>query len=126
MLISNLDHYVLTVKDIAVSCDFYNKVLGLEIISFGENRKALRIGSQKINLHQAGEEIMPCAKHPTPGSADLCFITPGSISDFKDHLAEYGVAIELGPVPRNGVLGKMSSLYLRDPDQNLIEISQYI
>ena len=126
MLISNLDHFVLTVKDIAVSCAFYTNVLGLEIISFGENRKALRIGSQKINLHQAGKEILPCAKHPTPGSADLCFITPESISDFKDHLAEHGVAIELGPVPRNGVLGKMSSLYLRDPDQNLIEISQYI
>lgn len=126
MLISNLDHFVLTVKDIAVSCNFYNSVLGLEIISFGGNRKALRIGSQKINLHQAGEEIMPCAKHPTPGSADLCFITPASISDFKNHLAEYNVEIELGPVPRNGAQGKMSSLYFRDPDHNLIEISQYI
>lgn len=125
MLISNLDHFVLTVKDITVSCDFYSNVLGLEVISFGRDRKALRIGNQKINLHQRGEEITPCAKYPAPGSADLCFITPLSINDFENHLADYGVAIELGPVPRSGTLGEMTSLYIRDPDHNLIEISQY-
>jgi catechol 2,3-dioxygenase-like lactoylglutathione lyase family enzyme len=125
MLISNLDHLVLTVKDITVSCDFYSNVLGLEIISFGGDRKALRIGNQKINLHQGGEEITPCAKHPTPGSADLCFITPLSINDFKNYLADNSVAVELGPVTRNGTMGEMTSLYLRDPDHNLIEISQY-
>lgn len=125
MLISNLDHLVLTVGDITESCHFYSHVLGLEIITFGDERKALLVGEQKINLHQAGQELSPCAKKPTPGSADLCFISPQTIDEIYARLAACDVPIELGPVPRTGVLGTMTSLYFRDPDGNLVEISHY-
>jgi catechol 2,3-dioxygenase-like lactoylglutathione lyase family enzyme len=125
MLIDNLDHLVLTVGDITESCRFYSHVLGLEIITFGDERKALLVGEQKINLHQAGQELSPCAKKPTPGSADLCFISPQTIDEIYAHLAACDVPVELGPVPRTGVLGAMISLYFRDPDGNLIEISHY-
>lgn len=125
MRINNLDHLVLTVNDMAASCDFYSQVLGLEIMSYGKNRKALKIGKQKINLHQVGEEIFPRANRPTPGSADLCFVTPKNISEIEEHLKKCSVPIELGPVSRQGALGKMLSFYFRDPDLNLIELSSY-
>ncbi len=124
-IISTLDHLVITVSDITSTCSFYEKVLGLEIHSFENGRKALRVGNQKINLHHAGDEISPRAKHPMPGSADLCFITPQLISDYLDHLRKYGIGIELGPVKRYGAQGEMDSVYFRDPDNNLIEVAHY-
>jgi len=125
MQIDALDHFVMTVADIAASCDFYSRVLGLEIIAFGDNRKALKIGNQKINLHQSGKEIHPCAGKPCAGSADLCFISDLPIPAVIDHLSTAGVPVELGPVPRTGARGPMMSVYIRDPDENLVEISNY-
>jgi len=126
MKISKLDHLVLTVKDIDKTSTFYSLVLGMEVITFGEGRKALRFGEQKINLHEAGKEFEPKAKTPMPGSADLCFITDVPISDVIEHLKSYEVIVEEGPVKRTGALGAITSSYIRDPDNNLIEISNYI
>ena len=125
MCIRSLDHLVLTVTDISLTCEFYQRVLGFEVITFGDNRKALRVGTQKINLHPAGAEFEPCAKRPTPGSADLCFIAETPLEHLKEHLQHCGVAIEQGPVPRTGAGGPLLSIYIRDPDQNLIELSNY-
>ena len=124
-MIENLDHLVLTVKDIETTCLFYSRVLKIEVISFGQNRKALSVGQQKINLHQAGQELNPCAKYPVPGSEDLCFITELSMEYLQEHLEECGVSVELGPVLRTGMFGEMISLYFRDPDGNLVEVSNY-
>jgi catechol 2,3-dioxygenase-like lactoylglutathione lyase family enzyme len=118
-----LDHLVLTVADIERSCRFYADVLGCEIVTFGQGRFALAFGRQKINLHQAGREFEPKALRPTPGSADLCFIAETPLASVITHLAEAGVAIEEGPVARTGATGPIRSVYLRDPDGNLIEIS---
>jgi len=126
MLISAIDHLVITVGNIETSCTFYQNVLGLEVLSFEDGRKALCVGDQKINLHEAGNELSPCAGHPTPGSADLCFITPQPIERFMDHLKKNGISRELGPVKRTGVSGPINSVYFRDPDQNLLEVSCYI
>jgi catechol 2,3-dioxygenase-like lactoylglutathione lyase family enzyme len=125
MKIDSLDHVVFTVKDIDASCEFYAKVLGMEIVTFGENRKALSFGSQKINLQQLGRESALRADKPTPGSADICFITSLSLSDVIAHLNSCGVDLIAGPVERNGARGLMMSLYFRDPDNNLIEVSNY-
>ena len=122
--IDHLDHLVLTVANIDATVDFYTSALGMELVTF-DGRTALRFGVQKINLHQAGNEFEPKAAHPTPGSADLCFITKTSLEDVISHLISKGYAIELGPVERTGAVGKMHSIYLRDPDSNLIEISTY-
>lgn len=124
MRIGRLDHVVLTVADIDASLAFYTRVLGMEHVTF-EDRHALRFGEQKINLHQVGHEFEPKADRPTPGSADLCFVTAGHLTDVATHLAACDVAIEQGPVARTGALGPMRSLYLRDPDRNLIEIAIY-
>jgi catechol 2,3-dioxygenase-like lactoylglutathione lyase family enzyme len=124
-VIDHLDHLVLTVADIDATAAFYTSALGMEWVTFND-RKALRFGEQKINLHQAGNEFEPKAAHPTPGSADLCFITKTSLEDVIAHLTSTRVAIELGPVERTGAVGKMRSVYLRDPDSNLIEISNYL
>lgn len=125
MNIDRIDHIVLTVRDIEATCQFYEKVLGMQTVTFGENRKALQFGQQKINLHQAGQEIEPKAKHPTVGSADLCLITKTPIQQVLDHLQQCGIEIELGIVPRTGAMGTINSIYLRDPDGNLLEISTY-
>jgi catechol 2,3-dioxygenase-like lactoylglutathione lyase family enzyme len=125
MKIDRLDHLVLTVKNIAATCEFYSKVLGMEAINFGDNRKALAFGSQKINLHEAGRELEPKAHRPTPGSADLCFITPVPLKEVVDRLGRCGAKIIEGPVKRTGALGPIESVYLRDPDGNLVEISNY-
>jgi catechol 2,3-dioxygenase-like lactoylglutathione lyase family enzyme len=122
MIVDRLDHLVLTVKDINVTCRFYATVLGLEIVTFGDHRQALACGSQRINLHQAGQEIEPKAYQPTPGSADLCFLSAASLEDVMTHLHDCGVEIILGPVRRTGAAGKMMSVYCRDPDLNLIEV----
>lgn len=126
MKISKLDHFVLTVKDIQITCDFYEKVLGMTVIPFGEGRKALQFGNQKINVHQYGMEFEPKASLPTPGSADVCFITESSIQEVVEHLTKNHISILEGPVHRNGALGKIYSVYFRDPDQNLIEVSNYV
>jgi catechol 2,3-dioxygenase-like lactoylglutathione lyase family enzyme len=125
MKIDGFDHVVLTVKDIEATWRFYVKVLGMEIVTFGENRKALSFGSQKINLQQLGRESTLRAEVPTPGSADVCFITSLSPSDVIAHLNFCGVNPIAGPVERNGASGLMMSVYFRDPDMNLIEVSHY-
>ncbi len=126
MKIDRLDHIVLTVASLDATCAFYSAVLGMEVSEFGAGRKALLFGHQKINLHQAGAEFEPKAKSPTPGSADLCFIAETSLQDVVAHLKGLGIGIEEGPVERTGATGPLESIYLRDPDQNLIEISNYI
>ena len=123
MRIDSLDHLVLTVADVAASCDFYQRVLGMEVVTFGQGRKALAFGAQKINLHQAGREFEPKAERPTPGSADLCFLTTVPLPAVQAHLAACGVTVTEGPVPRTGAQGPILSVYFRDPDRNLIEVS---
>jgi catechol 2,3-dioxygenase-like lactoylglutathione lyase family enzyme len=125
MRIERLDHLVLTVRDVAATCDFYARVLGMEVVTFGEGRKALAFGHQKFNLHEAGREFEPKAERPTPGSADLCLIAQGPLDAVIAHLAACDVAILEGPVRRTGALGPIMSVYFRDPDANLIEVSTY-
>lgn len=123
MKISHLDHLVLTVADIETTCKFYQSALNFEVIDFGENRKALQFGTQKINLHQAGKEFEPKAFRPTAGSADLCFIAETPLNEVIAHLQAQQIEIIEGPMQRTGAMGKILSIYFRDPDQNLIEIS---
>jgi catechol 2,3-dioxygenase-like lactoylglutathione lyase family enzyme len=125
MKLDRLDHLVLTVADLDRTCAFYTRVLGMQVVVFGNGRKALTFGKQKINLHLAGHEFEPKAARPVPGSSDLCFIATVPLSEAIAHLDECGVAIEEGPVDRTGALGPIQSVYIRDPDQNLIEISNY-
>ena len=124
MQITGLDHLVQTVASIERTCTFYESVLGMTRQTFGEGRIALLFGSQKINLHQAGSEFEPKADLPTPGSADLCFVVD-SVTAAKAQLADKDVEIIDGPVARTGATGKLMSVYCRDPDGNLIELSEY-
>ena len=126
MKIDRLDHLVLTVDDIDRTCAFYGAAMGMEVVMFGESRKALAFGRQKINLHQKGKEFEPKAAHPTLGSADLCFIAETPLEKVVAHLGKCGVAIIEGPVSRTGATGKLVSIYFRDPDENLIEVSNYL
>lgn len=126
MQIASLDHLVLTVADVATTCAFYERVLGMQVVTFGDQRKALQFGQQKINLHQQGKEFEPKAAHPEPGSADLCFITSTPLAQVITHLEACQIPIIEGPVKRTGARGPILSVYLRDPDQNLIEISNYM
>jgi catechol 2,3-dioxygenase-like lactoylglutathione lyase family enzyme len=123
--IDSLDHLVLTVANIDATIDFYTEALGMEAVTF-EGRRALAFGLQKINLHQRGHEFSPHAVHPMPGSGDLCFVTETPLEEVIEYLTLLRVRIELGPVERTGAMGKMRSVYLRDPDQNLIEVSKYL
>ncbi|KGL89851.1 Glyoxalase domain-containing protein 5, partial [Charadrius vociferus] len=123
--IQRLDHLVLTVKSIEDTVAFYSKVLGMEVVTFKGNRKALRFGNQKFNLHEAGKEFEPKARWPVPGSADICLITQVPLDQLLDHLKACGVIIEEGPVARTGAVGPITSIYFRDPDENLIEVSRY-
>lgn len=125
MEVSHLDHLVLTVKSVPNTIQFYSSVLGMEVITFKGNRKALGFGQQKFNLHQLGQEFEPKAKHPTSGSADLCLITKTPLTTVAAHLEVCGVKIEEGPVERSGAVGPITSVYFRDPDNNLIEVSNY-
>lgn len=125
MRIDRLDHLVLTVADIDATVDFYVRVLGMEEVVFGAGRRALAFGASKINLHEAGREFEPKAARPTPGSADLCLITEAPLDLVTAELRRHGVAIEEGPVERTGATGPITSVYLRDPDGNLIEIATY-
>lgn len=123
MQISHLDHLVLTVADIDATVDFYTRVLGMHRVTFGEGRRALAFGNHKINLHQVGREFEPKAERPTSGSADLCFLIATPLDEAIAHLEAQGVSIIEGPVQRTGATGLIRSVYLRDPDQNLIELS---
>jgi catechol 2,3-dioxygenase-like lactoylglutathione lyase family enzyme len=121
--VDRLDHLVLTVADVEQSCAFYSRVLGMNAVAFGGGRKALAFGRQKINLHAHGREFEPKADRPTPGSADLCFITDVPLTEVIAHLNAQGVAIVEGRVERTGATGPILSIYFRDPDRNLIEVS---
>ncbi len=123
MHIDYLDHLVLTVQDIQTTCEFYSRVLGMQVVTFAEGRKALQFGNQKINLHQRGKEIEPKAQHPTPGSADLCFLTSMPLEQVTAHLQSRNVALLLGPVERTGATKSLVSLYFHDPDGNLLEVA---
>jgi catechol 2,3-dioxygenase-like lactoylglutathione lyase family enzyme len=125
MRIDRIDHFVLTVTDIRATCDFYSRVLGMSVVTFGQGRKALLFGRQKINLHEVGKEFEPKANVPTAGSADFCLITQTPINEVIAHLEASGVKVAEGPVARTGATGAIWSVYLRDPDQNLIEVSNY-
>ena len=125
MKLDRLDHLVLTVRNIETTCTFYSNVLAMEVVTFENGRKALSFGSQKINLHEAGKEFEPKAYRPTPGSADLCFTTITPIDEVIRRLELSKVRILGGPVNRTGALGQMMSVYFRDPDLNLIEVSNY-
>ena len=126
MRIDRIDHLVLTVDDVARSIAFYVDVLGMTETTFGRDRKALMFGSSKINLHQRGREFEPKAATPTPGSADLCLIADDSLEVVVAELAAIGIAIEEGPVERTGARGPITSVYIRDPDGNLSELSTYL
>ena len=130
MQIERLDHVVLTARDVQATADFYARVLGLraeihEDPSHTFHYGALHFGQQKINLHQAGHEFEPKALLPTPGAADLCFVTTASPEEVVQHLQTCGIQILEGPVPQSGARGPMTSVYFRDPDQNLVEIAHY-
>ena len=121
MHIEAIDHLVLTVKDISATLDFYSRVLGMEIVTFGAGRHALRFGHQKINLHEQGHELEPKAVRPTPGS-----VTQTPLTEVVARLTRYGIVLVDGPVTRTGAIGPILSVYLRDPDLNLIELSNYL
>lgn len=126
MQITALDHLVLTVKDLQATLDFYTRILGMQAITFGQGRQALQFGQQKINLHLASQEIAPHAAHPVCGSADLCLLTDTPLTDVLAHLQRHHIPIIAGIVPRTGAVGAIESIYIRDPDGNLIEISRYL
>ncbi|MGI9386535.1 MAG: VOC family protein [Methyloligellaceae bacterium] len=123
MRITGLDHLVLTVADIDATCDFYGRILGMTRESFAGGRTALKFGHQKFNLHQAGREFEPKADKPVPGSADICLIVD-DVAAAEKRLAGEGVEI-IDQGPRTGANGEIISIYCRDPDGNLVELSQY-
>lgn len=123
--ISRLDHLVMTVRSIEATTAFYSRVLGMEVVTFQGNRKALRFGVQKFNLHEVGKELEPRAHKPLPGSLDVCLVTEMPLQQLVEHLKACGVRIEEGPVPRTGAVGPVTSVYFRDPDQNLVEVCNY-
>lgn len=126
MKIKNIDHIVLTVADIEKTVEFYTNILDFGVVTFGDNRKALTFGNQKINLHQKGKEFEPKAEYPTSGSADLCFISETDIHEVLEELKQKNIEIIEGIVDRTEALGKIKSVYFRDPDLNLIEVSNYL
>jgi catechol 2,3-dioxygenase-like lactoylglutathione lyase family enzyme len=126
MRIDRLDHLVLTVADLDATVAFYRDVLGMEPQTFGDGRRALRFGTSKINLHELGRSPRPHAAAPLPGSADVCLVVEGPLDDVVSELIDAGVAVEEGPVERTGATGPIRSVYVRDPDRNLIELSEYL
>jgi catechol 2,3-dioxygenase-like lactoylglutathione lyase family enzyme len=121
---NSLDHLVLTVANIDITVDFYTEVLGMELLTV-DGRKAIGFGEQMIKLQQRGHEVNPKASHPTSGAGDFCLITSTPLDEVIQQLTEQKIRIEEGPVERNGAMGKMRSIYIRDPDKNLVEISNY-
>jgi catechol 2,3-dioxygenase-like lactoylglutathione lyase family enzyme len=126
MKIDSIDHVVLTVRSIQTTCDFYTRVLGMEVVKFSGGRTALAFGRQKFNLHEVGKEFEPKAYGPTPGSGDFCLLTSTPIAEVVAHLRACGVEILEGPVERTGATGRILSVYFRDPDRNLVEVSNQI
>lgn len=123
-MIDRLDHFVLTTVDREACIDFYTRVLGMQLQSFGEGRTALLFGRQKINLHERGREFEPKAHLPVPGALDLCFIVARPLDEMIAHLAACGWPIVEGPVERTGAQRLLRSVYVRDPDLNLVELSE--
>lgn len=123
-MIEHLDHLVLTVRDLDATVAFY-EALGMTHEVFDGDRHALRFGDSKINLHHVDRTFEPKASNPTPGSADLCFTTPLPMSTIQEHLESAGIEVEVGPVQRTGARGPMDSVYVRDPDSNLVEVATY-
>ena len=123
--IDRLDHLVLTVRDMEATIAFYSNILGMEPVTFGKGQRALAFGRQKFNLHPADAPYKPHADKPLPGTADICLITENAIEDVMAALAAANVPVEVGPVPRTGAIGRMTSVYFRDPDNNLVEVSKY-
>jgi len=121
-----IDHVVLTVRDVERTLSFYQRALGMTPVAFGEGRRALAFGDQKLNLHQAGREFEPKAAAPVPGAVDLCFLTDEPLDDVVAHLVRSGVPIELGPVAKTGARHPLRSIYFRDPDGNLIEVANEV
>lgn len=127
MNVEGIDHFVLTVRDIDTTCNFYVRILGMQFVTFASDRKALKFGNQKINLHQGRKEFEPKVLNPTPGSADMCFITTTPLDRVIDFIISFGTELlEQKIVRRTGAMGIIESIYLRDPDGNLIEISNYV
>jgi catechol 2,3-dioxygenase-like lactoylglutathione lyase family enzyme len=126
MKIQRLDHFVLTVQSIEATCEFFSRVLGMEVVTFGDNRKALQFGGQKINLHQVGKEFKPKPLNPTAGSGDICFIALTPLEQVINHVKCCGIEILEGPVTKTGAKGPIQSIYIRDPDGNLVEIANYL
>lgn len=124
-MIDRIDHFVITVRSREKTCAFYERVLGFKRID-SAGPTAMTFGKQKINVHEVGRTFDPKALTPTPGAADFCLITRTSVEEMCAHLENCGVAIELGPIEREGADGKMISLYFRDPDSNLVEVSRYL
>ena len=120
-----IDHLVLTVTSIERTCEFYQRILAMQIITFGNNRMALQFGEHKLNLHELGKEFEPKADKPSAGSADLCLITESGVEEIALHLNQHNIKIEQGPVLRTGANGPITSFYFRDPDKNLIEVATY-
>ncbi len=126
MRVQRIDHVVLTVADIERTIAFYERALGMTAITFAGGRRALAFGDQKLNLHESGREFEPKARRPTPGAIDLCFTTDVPLGEVVDHLRAVGVAIELGPVDKTGARAPLRSIYFRDPDGNLVEVSNEV
>ncbi|AZO24856.1 MAG: VOC family protein [Mesorhizobium sp.] len=125
-MIAGIDHFVLTVRSVEAACDFYQRVLGMRRLDEPNRPTALLFGSQKINLHEVGRTFEPKATVPTPGSGDFCLVAAVPLADIRASLDANGVAIEVGPVERTGARGRMISVYFRDPDDNLVEVSEYL
>ncbi|ACK66364.1 Glyoxalase/bleomycin resistance protein/dioxygenase [Rippkaea orientalis PCC 8801] len=123
--INRIDHLILTVQDIEKTCQFYSEVLGMQVYTFLGDRKGLKFGNQTIRLHQFKKEFEPKAYYPTPGSADICLISETPLEQVIEHLKLHQVEIVEGPLPRTGSIGTLESVYIRDPDLNLIEVSNY-
>lgn len=126
MRIARIDHLVLTVASIEATCAFYSDVLGMEVVIFAGGRRALSFGAQKINLHEVGREFEPKAARPTAGSGDFCLIADTPLDEVIAELKARGITIEEGPVSRTGATGPIRSVYFRDPDDNLVEIANYV
>jgi len=126
MNIDRIDHVVMTVRSVDATCAFYERVLGMQAGTFAGGRRALAFGRQKINLHEAGREFEPKAHLAAPGTLDICLVTTTPLPQVIEHLARCNVTIIEGPVAKTGATGPLRSVYFRDPDQNLIEVSNYI
>lgn len=124
-MIGGIDHFVLTVRSVDATCDFYRRVLGMRRLDEPNRPTALLFGSQKINLHEVGRTFEPKAKAPTSGSGDFCLFAASPLAEICASLVSNGVSIELGPIERTGARGRMMSVYFRDPDGNLVEVSEY-